>query len=80
MDGVSAGSLRRGDNRRDVEVALAGGRRPDAVRFVGIAHVERRPVGIGIDGRCAQAAFAARPQDADGDFASVGDQDSTEHE
>ena len=79
MDRVGAGDLAGGDQRRDVEIAVAGRRRADADALVGEPHMHR--VGIGgrmhRDGRDAELLAGA--QDAQRDLAAVGDQDLVEH-
>jgi hypothetical protein len=50
------------------------------IGFVGVAHMERGPVGVRIDRGRAQSALAARAQDAHGDLAAIGNQDLAEHE
>ena len=49
VDGVGAGGLRGGDHLVDVEVA------PDPDGVVGLAHVRRLPVEVGVDRDAAQA-------------------------
>ena len=75
MDGVGAGDLRGGDDRGDVEVALARRGRTDADVVVGVADVQRVAVGLGMDGHGLQAHFLAGQDDAQRDLAAVGDQD-----
>ena len=75
VDGVAAGPLGDVDDLVDAQVALARGRRADGVRLVGHAHVERRAIGVGVDGDGADAHLAQRAGDADGDLAAVGDED-----
>jgi len=79
VDGVGACDLRRGEDRRDVEVALARGRRTDAHRLVGEAHVERGGVGGGVHGDGGDPQLAASADDPEGDLPAVGDEDLLEH-
>ena len=79
VDGVGAGDLGRGDDARDVQVALARRRRPDADLLVGEAHVQRLAVGLGVDGDGADAELLAGADDPQRDLAAVGDQDLAEH-
>jgi hypothetical protein len=44
-------------------------------RLVGFAHVARVAITIGEDGDGRQPHFTACPDDPDGDFAAVGDED-----
>ncbi len=80
MDRLAAGGLGRGDERRDAEIALGGGRRADADRAVGEPHVERVLVRRRVDGDGLDAELVQRSDHADGDLAAVGDEDSVEHE
>ena len=79
VDGVGGGDLGGADDGRDVEVALARRRGPDAHGLVGEAHVERARVDLGVDGDGLDAELAARAQDAQRDLAAVGDEDLLEH-
>jgi hypothetical protein len=64
MQRIGAGDLRRADDRRHVQIALAAPRRPDADVFVGEAHVQRVLVGLRIHGHGLDAQFAARKDHA----------------
>ncbi len=75
MDGLCIGHLGRGDQRRDVEVTVAGGGRADADRLVGHGHVLEVTVDRGMHRDRADAERVARAQDAQRDFTSVGDDD-----
>ena len=79
VDGLGAGLLRRADDVRDVEVALAGRRRPDADRLVGEPDDRGLRVGGRVDGHRLDAQLAAGARHAQGDLAAVGDQDLLEH-
>ena len=77
---ASAPVMARGrDDRRDVEIAFARGRRADAHALVGEAHMH----GVGIGGRMhrdgADAHLAAGAMDPERDLAAVGDQHFFEH-
>src|SRR5262249_36614546 len=76
MDGFDSRFPGGAENTLDVEVALAGGRRPDRDRGVGLAHVG--PVGIDLrmDGDRSDAEGAAGANDAAGDLAPIRDQDA----
>jgi hypothetical protein len=79
MHRVGAGDLAGGEQRRHVEVALAGGGRADAHALVGEAHMH----GVLVRGRMhrdrGDAELLARAQHAQGDLAAVRDQDLVEH-
>ena len=61
-----------------VEVALGRRPRPDEVRLVGDADVQRAAVGLGVDGDGADPELAQGPEDADGDLAAVRHEDFRE--
>src|SRR5690606_9170418 len=79
VDGVGAGDLGGGDDPVHPEVALRGGRRPDADGLVGEADGERVAVGRGVDGDGPEAHLAAGADDAEGDLAPVRDEDLLDH-
>ena len=79
MDGVGAGDLRRGQDARDVEVALPRGGRPDADPLVGEPYRQGVAIRIGIGDHGPQAEVPAGRDDPHRDFAAVGDQDLVEH-
>ena len=63
----------------DIQVALARRRRPDADRLVGHRHVLEVAVDGGVHGDGLDAQRVAGAQDAQRDFAAVGDDDFLEH-
>jgi len=67
------------DDGRNVQVAFFGGGWANTDRFIGQFDV----LGIGVSGGVHRhgfdAQFPAGPQNAQGDFASVGDQDFSKH-
>ena len=79
MDRIRAGDLAGGDQGRDVEIAVAGGRRADAHALVGEAHMHGVRVGGGMDRHGGDAELLRRAQDSQGDLASVGNEDLIEH-
>ena len=79
MDCVGAGDLAGGEQRGDVEIGVARRRRADADALVGELDVHRLLVGGRIDRDRGDAEFLGRAQDAQRDFAAVGDQDLVEH-
>ncbi len=80
MHGVGAGDLAGGEQRRNVEIAVARGRRADAHAFVGKPHVHR----VGVGGRMHRdrrnAELLAGAQHPQRDLAAIGDQDLFEHQ
>ena len=79
MDRFDVRDFGRADDLRDVQVTFARSRRPDANGFIGESHVERVPVGFGIDRDRGNAQFLARIDDAQGDFTAIGNEDFSKH-
>ena len=79
MHGVGAGDLAGREQRRDIEIAVARGRRADADAFVGEPHMH----GVGVGGRMHRdgrdAELLAGAQHAQRDLAAIGDEDFFEH-
>ena len=75
VDRLGIGDLGRGDDARDVEVAVDRRPRTDAHRFVGQADVLEVAVDGGVHRHGLDAQTVAGAQDAQGDFAAVGDDD-----
>ncbi len=74
VDRLRVGDLRRGDDRRDIEVAAGRRRGPDAHRFVGETHVLRVPVRFRVHDDRPDPEFAAGALHAQRDLAPVRDQ------
>jgi len=74
MNGVRPGHFRRTDDGRHIQVAVGTPRGSDADVFVGEPHVQRIFVGFRIHRHGLDAEFPARKDDAERDFAAVGDQ------
>lgn len=79
MDSLRARQPGGGEDRGGVEVAVRGGRRPDAERFVGQAHVGGVSVRLRVHDDGLDAQFMAGPLYAQGDFAAVGDENLMKH-
>ena len=75
MDGVGADLDREVDQCLRFEIALARRGRSDTVGLVRRQDRERLAIGVGIDDGAADPLLAQRAQDADGDLATVGNQD-----
>ena len=79
MDSVGAGDLAGGQERRDVEIAVARSRRADAHALIREPHVH----GVGVGGRMHRhgldAELLARTQYAQCDLAAIGYEDFIEH-
>src|SRR3989442_9153944 len=79
MNRVGPGDFSRADDGRDVEVAVGASRRADADVLVGIFHVQRVLVRLGIDGDRLDAELAARHDHAQRALPTIGDQNFLEH-
>ncbi|OQA04042.1 MAG: hypothetical protein BWY69_00128 [Planctomycetes bacterium ADurb.Bin401] len=79
MHRIGAGDLAGGEQRRNAEIAVLGGRWPDADALVGEAHMHRIGIGRGMHGNGRDAEFLAGAQHAQGDLAAVGNQDFVKH-
>ena len=79
MDGASARTPGGVEDRVHAQIAFGGRRRADAVCLVGFGDMEGVGVGIGIDRDGLQPHAARGADDADGDFAAIGDQEGFEH-
>ena len=74
MHGVGARFRRGLDDPIDPKIAVARRAPADRVRLVGVPHVQRGPIALGVDGDRRNAHLAARTGNPDGDFAAVGDE------
>ncbi len=79
MDAVGAGRLRRCDDLVDAQVAVACGPGTDLHGLVGHGGERRTSVGLGDDGNRLHPEAAGGLDDANGDFAAIGDQDFLQH-
>ena len=75
VHGVGTGLAGDVEQLVDDEVGLGRARAAEGVGLVGGLHVQRVAVGVGVDSDARDAGVAARPGDADGDLATVGDED-----
>ena len=71
MDGIAAGTKRGGNQRILVQIAFGGWRGSDADRMVGQLYVQAFFIGGRIDGDRFNIHFAARADNADGNFSAV---------
>src|SRR6202011_2762078 len=74
VDRIDAEQFGRANDAGDVQVAVPGGRGPDAEGFVGEPDMHRPAVGIRIHGHRPYAQFAAGADDSHRDLASVRDE------
>ena len=79
VDGIGAGYFGGGNDGGNVQIALRRGGGADADGFVGQLNVQAVVVGSGMHGHGGDAHFAAGAQYAQGDFATVGDEDFFQH-
>ncbi len=79
MDGLGPVLPGRFENPVHAQIAVGRRRRSDVLGFVGHANMQRAAIGIREDRDAANLHFAQRADDAHGDFATVGDQNPTEH-
>ena len=79
MDGIHIGDLRGADHLRNVEVAFAAARRPNANRLISEADMKRIAVRLGINRDSGNAQFLAGANNPQGDLPAIGDKDFLEH-
>ena len=79
MHGVGAGDLAGREQRRNVEIAVLGRRRPDADALVGEPHMHGVFVGGRVHRHGRDAELLAGAQHPQRDLSPVGDQDLVEH-
>jgi hypothetical protein len=79
MDRTGVGHLGRADDRGHVQVAQLRGRGPDAHAFVGEQHVFETVVGRRVHGDGLDSELLAGAQDAQRDFAAIGNDEFFEH-
>ena len=79
MNGVDMILPRDADDVGDVQVGGDGfPAGTDPIRLIGLEAVEGEAVLVGEDGDGANAHLSGGPQDADGDFAAVGDEEAAD--
>ena len=79
MHGVGAGDLAGREQGGNVEIGVARRGRADADRFVGELHMHRMGVGGRMHGDGRYAQLLRRAQNAQGDFAAIGDENFVDH-
>ena len=80
MNRVHVADFGRAHDAVDLQIALGARRRADADRLVRQLHVERIDIRLRVNGERAHAQLLAGADDAQGDFAAIGDQDFLEHQ
>ena len=79
MDGVGARALGHIKNLFDFQVGFRGGRWPDMVGLIRLAHVQRRSVHVRVDGHRRDSELPACADHPYRDLSTVGDEDLFEH-
>ena len=79
MNRIRAGSLGDLNNLFDVEIAFGRSSRPDAISFVGHAHVQSSRVGLREHRNRRDVQIATRANDANSDLASISYQNFAKH-
>jgi hypothetical protein len=79
MDRFRAMALGGVEDFVDPQVAFRRRRRSKVRRFVGHADGERGPVRVRIDGNARDVQFTETADQADSDFAPIGDKDLAKH-
>jgi hypothetical protein len=75
---IRAAALARVDDLVDDEVALRRGGRPDVHGGVGHLDVGCEPIDVAEDRNRLETAFPTRTHHPNGDFSTVGDEDTTD--
>jgi hypothetical protein len=75
VDRIGARAVGRVEHAIDAQIAVAWRARADRVRFVGIAHVQCRPVALRIHRGRRNPHLAAGARNADSDLAAIRNQD-----
>ena len=75
MDGVGAALAGDFEDAVAAEIGVGRGRGAEAVGFIGVHDMERGTIGVGVDGYGRDAELTAGADEAECDFAAVGDED-----
>ncbi len=76
---VRTRDLRRGDDPVGLQIRFLAGRRSDANRLISELNVHRIDIRFGINRNGFDIQLAAGADDAESNFAAIGDQDTLEH-
>jgi hypothetical protein len=79
MNGIDVRDFGGADHRRNIEITARTLGGPNADGFIGEPHVQAVAIGLRVNGHRLDAQILAGADDANGDFASIGDQDFLEH-
>jgi hypothetical protein len=75
VDAVTSGPSRRIDDLVDAQVALRSGRRPYRIRLVRHPHVQGGAIDLRVHGDRDDAHLPESADDANGNLATIGDED-----
>ena len=79
MNRIGAGGFRCTDDFFNHQITLARGSRSDRVCCIGHPGMQRASIRLGIHRNCANSHVTACADDANGNFASIGDQNLFKH-
>src|ERR1700693_2080869 len=79
MNRVASGIARGANDFLNDQVAFSRRGEADGISLVSKTHVKRSAVCVAIDGHRAHAKLSAGSQDANGNLATIGNQDFLEH-
>ena len=74
VDGIRLRATGDVEQPVDAQVAVGGRVRPERVCLIGVADVQRRAIALGVHGDRLEPHLAARADDANRDFAPVGNE------
>ena len=80
MNRLHVADLGGANHAVDLQVAINGFRRTDAIGLGGQIEIGRAAIGLAEDGHRLDAHLAASAKDPQGDFTAIGNQDSLEHQ
>ena len=75
MDCIRSRAAGNIENQIAAQIALCRRRRAEAVSFIGVKHMERGAVGVGVDRHCSQPHLAAGANHPQRNLAAVRNQD-----
>ena len=79
MNGIDVGDFSGADYRRNIEIAARAFGGTNADGLIGESHVQAVAIGFRVYSHGLDAQVLAGADDANGDFASIGDQDFLKH-
>src|SRR5262245_30125724 len=79
MNGLDVGRFGGGNDSWNLEVTFGGDGRADTNGSIGQLDVRSVLVGQTVDGHAFNAEIVASPDDSQGDFPAIGDEDALEH-